>query len=51
MISAWIHCSISAAAAAQWDAMAGGAVLLRSAIDGPGFDRRGSRNVAIDMMF
>ena len=51
LISARIRRSVSAAAATRWDAVAGGAVLLGSAIDGPGFDRRGSRDVAIDMMF
>ena len=39
----------AAAAAARCDAVAGGAVLPGSAIDGPGFDSRGSRDAAIDM--
>jgi hypothetical protein len=53
-ISAWIRHSASAAAAARWDAVAGAAVLLGSAIEGPGFDSRGSRDAArddIDDMF
>ena len=49
-ISARIRRPASAAAvAARCDAVAGGAVLLGSAIDGPGFDSRGSRDAAIDM--
>jgi hypothetical protein len=52
-ISARIRRSASAAAA-RWDAVAGAAVLLGSAIKGPGFDSRGSRDAArddIDDMF
>lgn len=47
-ISSRILHSTSAAAAAQWEAIAGVAVLLGSVIDGPGFDSRGSRDVAMD---
>jgi hypothetical protein len=39
----------AAAAAARWEAVAGAAALLGSAIKGPGFDSRGSRDAAIDM--
>ena len=45
-IAARILRSASAAAAARCDAVAGAAVLLGSAIKGPGFDSRGSRNAA-----
>jgi hypothetical protein len=52
-ISARIRRSVSAAAAAaaaaRWDAVAGAAMLLGSAIEGPGFDSRGSRDAARDM--
>jgi hypothetical protein len=43
--------SASAAAAARWEAVAGAAMLLGSAINGPGFDSRCSRDVAIDMFW
>ena len=45
-IAAQILRSASAAAAARCDAVAGAAVLLGSAIKGPGFDSRGSRDAA-----
>ena len=49
-ISAQIHRPASAAAAAaRCNAVAVGAVLLGSAIEGPGFDSRGSQNAAMDM--
>ena len=49
-ISAWIlHSASAAAAAAQCDEVASTAVLLGFAINGPGFDSRGSRDVAMDM--
>ena len=44
-----LHSASVAAAAARCDEVASAAVLLRSAINGPGFDSRGSRDVAMDM--
>ena len=44
-----LHSASVAAAAARCDEVASAAVLLRSAINGPGFDSRGSCDVAMDM--